>query len=277
MSKVVTILTLGDDPNGVKIAELSNWKGRTLVIPRGHLASVREREEVNEAGAYFLFGEGEKRPRAYIGQSENCYLRLASHDREREEEQWNVAMTFTGGLHSTYTRHLESISVRLAIEAGRYEIINRTTPNEVRLTEAQAVTVNEFFDKIKFLTTFFGFQLFQATPDEKSAGEIYYLRVDQAEAKGALLESGEFIVYKGAKARFRETESFVGSFSSALRQKLLKDSVMQLSGQEQFIFLADYVFTSPSAAAATIAGRAINGWTAWKDERGSTLDENKRK
>lgn len=277
MSTVLTILTLGDDPNGVKIIELSNWKGRTYVIPRGHLASIRERGEVNEPGVYFLFGEGEKRPSVYIGQSENCYSRLISHDRDRDEGQWNIAMVFTGGLHSTYTKYLESIAVKLANEVGRYEVFNRVSPNVVRLTEAQTVTVEEFFEKMKFITSFFGFHLFLSTPKESLAREIYFLKADRSEARGTLLESGEFIVYKGTRARVRETESFAGGYSSVLRQKLINDQVIRQDGEEQYIFLSDYVFTSPSAAAATVTGRAINGWTAWKDGSGQTLDENKRR
>lgn len=39
----------------------------------------------------------------------------------------------------------------------------------------------------------------------------------------------------------------------------------------------DYLFKSPSAAAATTTGRPINGWTAWRDESGNTLDSNLRK
>jgi hypothetical protein len=43
------------------------------------------------------------------------------------------------------------------------------------------------------------------------------------------------------------------------------------------VFQEDYIFNSPSAAAVTIKGRASNGWTAWKNKEGKTLDELKRK
>jgi hypothetical protein len=42
------------------------------------------------------------------------------------------------------------------------------------------------------------------------------------------------------------------------------------------VFQQDYIFNSPSAAAATILGRSANGWTSWKDKNGKTLDEVKR-
>jgi len=35
----------------------------------------------------------------------------------------------------------------------------------------------------------------------------------------------------------------------------------------------DYVFTSPSTAAAVVLGRSANGRIEWKDARGRTLKE----
>jgi len=37
------------------------------------------------------------------------------------------------------------------------------------------------------------------------------------------------------------------------------------------------IFTSPSAAAATVLARNANGWREWKYKNGKTLDEVKRK
>ena len=199
MAQVITTILLEDNPNGVKLVELSNWKGSVFVIPRGHLSGLRERNKLNEPGIYFLFGEGEDHPVVYIGQSENCYLRLVSHDREREEEQWNVAMVFTGGLHSTYIKYLESIAVKKATEAGRYEVINKTVPGENQLTEAHRVTADEFFLKMQFLVIFFGFNLFQDTSESVTKKTTYYLEevVGNVSARGSLLDSGKFIVFDG--------------------------------------------------------------------------------
>ena len=47
--------------------------------------------------------------------------------------------------------------------------------------------------------------------------------------------------------------------------------------QSALNFVKDYLFPSPSQAAATILGRSTNGWRMWKDSKGRTLDELKRK
>ena len=274
---VITTQLLGTNPNGIKIIELSNWKGHTFVIPRSFLADLREQSDLNQPGVYYLIGEGEDRPKLYIGQSENCYARLISHDRTREDEEWNVAVVFTGGLHSTYIRYLESISVRLARDSGRYEVINRTDPMETQLTGAQKETSDEFFEKIKFLTEFFGLQFFQSVKDSVADQIIYNLKADGANAKAQLLTDGGLNVLKDSLARIRETEAFFG-WSKAARRKFLDDGTLKNhENGVSYVFTRDVVFNSPTAAAATVTGRPINGWTAWKDDQGHSLDENVRK
>ncbi|WP_121065863.1 DUF4357 domain-containing protein [Maribacter vaceletii] len=44
-----------------------------------------------------------------------------------------------------------------------------------------------------------------------------------------------------------------------------------------YAFQQDYIFNSPSTAAATVLDCAANGWMSWKNKEGKTLDELKRK
>ena len=61
-----------------------------------------------------------------------------------------------------------------------------------------------------------------------------------------------------------------------LRRRLLDDEILK-EDNKVFVFQQDYIFNSPSAAAASILGRNKNGWTKWKDKDVITLDELKRK
>jgi hypothetical protein len=38
------------------------------------------------------------------------------------------------------------------------------------------------------------------------------------------------------------------------------------------VFTQDYLFKSPSAAAAIVVGNNMNGWISWKNQDGKTLD-----
>lgn len=273
MSQVITTLLLGDDPNSVRVAELGTWRASTYVIPRNFLASIRDRAELNQPGVYFLFGEGTDRPVVYIGQSENCCSRLSDHDRYRTTEQWNEAMVFTGGLHTTFVRYLESIAVREATRAKRYEVVNRTAPPENQLTEAQKVTAEQFFSNIRFMTSFFGFRLFENIPTKESASDIYVFSQAGAKAKGALLASGDFTVFKESTARKEVSQAFPIS-SKKKREELIEKGVLVNYDEKFLVFAEDYTFGSPSGAANMVAGVACNGWDGWKDSEGRTLNEN---
>jgi hypothetical protein len=280
MAQVITTLLLGDDPNSVRVADMANWKASVFIIPRTFLASIRDRQDLRQPGVYFLFGEGEEKPRAYIGQSEDCFARLTTHDRLREEEQWNEAMVFTGGLHSTYVKYLESIAVSVAKKAGRYEVINKTAPAENQLSESQKVTAESFFANMRFVTTFFGYKLF----DQKISPEVadVYLLEDvnnkDASARGSLMSNGEFVVYAGSKFRvaIREGLKTHGQNIIALREALMQKALLRQEGEGSYVLSEDYIFSSPSQAATTVHGRSCNGWTGWKDKEGRTLDENVR-
>jgi len=273
---VIIIQLLGNNPTGIKIIELSNWKGRTFVIPRSSLSELRDQSDLNQPGVYYLVGEGEEKPKLYIGQSENCFARLTSHDRKKEEEEWDTAIVFTGGLHSTYIRYLESISVRLARESGRYEVENRTDPTEALLTGANKETADDFFKDMRFLTEFSGFNFFWSAQNSIADQATYYLNAEGANASARLLTGGSLDVIQGSLARIRETNTFFG-WSQAARRKFLEDGTLVDNGDGiSYRFTRNVEFSSPSAAATTIADRSINGWTAWKDSNDRTLDENVR-
>jgi hypothetical protein len=46
-----------------------------------------------------------------------------------------------------------------------------------------------------------------------------------------------------------------------------------MSKDNIYQFVEDFIFRSPSAAAAAVLGRSANGWTEWKNKEGKTIDE----
>jgi hypothetical protein len=60
-----------------------------------------------------------------------------------------------------------------------------------------------------------------------------------------------------------------------LRNKLIDSGTLSLDGNI-YVFTEDFIFSSPSTAGGVISGRPTNGWTAWKNTNGKTLDEIKR-
>ena len=63
------------------------------------------------------------------------------------------------------------------------------------------------------------------------------------------------------------TQNFI-----ALRQKLMQEGVL-IDKADSLEFPDDYLFSSPSTAAAIVLGRSANGLTEWKLKDGKTLKE----
>ena len=83
--------------------------------------------------------------------------------------------------------------------------------------------------------------------------------------------SDGFVVFKGSKAAGTIVNSLAPSFI-VLRQKLIDDGVLVDKG-EFYEFSDDYIFSSPSTAAAMVMGRNANGLLEWKQKDGQTLKD----
>src|SRR3989344_2815333 len=75
-----------------------------------------------------------------------------------------------------------------------------------------------------------------------------------------------------------ELSNWIGQAIVIPRNKL-KD-IKKLIGTEYmeqkngtFLFIKDYIFNSPTAAAEVILGHPASGWERWKTEKGQTLKE----
>ena len=262
------------DPNGVKIIELTGWNGKAFIIPRTEISYLKDRTEMSASGLYFLFGEDEEtgNPLVYVGESGDCTARLNSHDIAKD--YWNQAFVF---LNPPNRNYLESISTMLAKQAGRYIVKNSTQPKQEKQNEFDRILNERYFDGVKKIFLTFGHSLFESVEDSLVSNKLYYLKAEGVIAKAQLLEDGTLNILMGSTARIRETEAFWG-WSKAARKEFLENGILIESGDGiSYIYTKDIIFKSPSAAAATTLGRPVNGWTAWKDEQGNTLDENLRK
>lgn len=71
----------------------------------------------------------------------------------------------------------------------------------------------------------------------------------------------------GSTARRDTTETFPAGYRT-LRDRLLADGLLTADpASDLFTFTSDTAFSSPSAAAAIVAGRSASGPREWKVER----------
>ena len=154
--KAIELFLVNGTADSIITAELSNWNGKAIKIPRIEITSCK-REDLCEPGVYFLFcKEDDGDDSVYIGEAENVKDRLIQHIRDnqsgKEKYYWNTAVAFVGrDLNKALIRYLENRFVEIAKECGRYAILTKNTYKNTVLKEAQIASMEEFIDNVKIL------------------------------------------------------------------------------------------------------------------------------
>ncbi len=279
MSKPQTIQIFLPDgsPTSIREAELTNRLVKAILFPRNKIQEVAKREMVHFTGVYFLFGSTEDgaKPIVYIGEGEDCFTRIQSHNRKKDF--WThcvIITTKTDEYTKTDGKYLEYYCLAKAKEIGRYATDNDTGSKKPSISESREYDLLDNFDTAKILLATLGYPIFEEKRKAKSNKELFYCKGKDAIATGELTDDG-FLVHKGSKSTIKETNG-LGGWVSRIRKQLVNDAILK-EENNVYVFQQDYIFNSPSAAAATILGRSANGWTSWKDKNGKTLDALKRK
>lgn len=132
--QTIQIFLPDGSPRSIKIAEITNRVIKAVLIPRNQLENAAKRKEVSNVGLYFLFGESDEtaKPLVYIGEAEDCLVRLKQHNREKEF--WNHAVVMVsriGTFTKAHVRYLEHLAVKIAKEVNRFKTENGTTPTNL--------------------------------------------------------------------------------------------------------------------------------------------------
>lgn len=267
-------------PRGIKIAEITNRTVQAILIPRNQLAEAESREEIQSVGVYFLFGQNDEDalPRVYIGEAENCYLRLKQHNKEKDF--WETAVVFvTNNNQNQFTKtdvkYLERLSFQKATEIKRY-MINQTVPAASFVPEWRTYDLLDIFETMKILLSTLGFHLFETIRKSRenditnhTNNSIFFCKGKGLVASGEYTDEG-FVIFKGSKMS-KSTSVSIHNFLITKREALIKDRIV-LDNGEFYIFQKDHLFSSPSTAAGVMLGRNANGWREWKNKDGETMD-----
>lgn len=257
------------------VAELSNWNGKALKIPRIEVASC-ERDDIKVAGIYFLFCknvEGDK-DSVYIGETENLKTRLLQHIQEyskgNEKYYWNTAVMFTGtNLDKALIRYLENLLVQAAKKANRYVVETKNTYGNTIIKESSKAAMEEFFDNIKTLINAMGYKVLEpmVAPESEFESKELYIERNNAKAIGVVTSEG-FVVRKGAVINEKTNVPSLKEKAADFREKMIASDKV-----ENFITQEDILFSSSSAAAVFVLGYSVSGPQVWKDKNGTELRE----
>jgi hypothetical protein len=259
-------------PESFRIIEKSNWIGKGIACTRSQYPEVRTRPEFQRPGVYVLYGptEDQTRSKVYVGEGDNVRTRIDQHLKEKDF--WQSLILFTSkdeNLNKAHIRRIEGRLIARANSAKRAEVDNGTAPSEHPLSEQDAAFADVFSDEMLLIYPVLGVEAFEALPAETDNGDLY-LNGPGAQARGAAV-SDKFVVFKGAAARGDEVPSIPPTYAT-LRKTLVGEGVLVPEG-DGLRLEEDYLFSSPSAAAAVFLGRSANGRDEWKTKGGVTLKQ----
>jgi len=275
--QTIQIFLPDGSPTSIREAEITNRLVKAILFPRSKMNEVSKREQVHFTGLYFLFGPSEEGGKSfvYIGEGEECFRRIKSHNRKKDFWTHAVVITTkTDEFTKTDGKFLEHYCLDKASSIGRYSIVNDTGSKKPSLSESRTYDLLDTFETLKLLISTLGYPLFEEKRKAKSSKELFYCKGKDAIAEGELTDDG-LLVYKGGKCTLKETPT-AGKWIIGMRTRLIEDEVLK-EEDGLLVFQIDHIFSSPSAAAGTILARRANGWKDWKNKEGKTLDELKRK
>lgn len=275
--KSIELFLVNGSADSLIIAELSNWNGKAIKIPRIEVASCN-RDDITQAGVYFLFcKEQDGSDSVYIGEAENVKERLVQHLRdyqsEKEKYYWTTAVIFVGrDLNKALIRYLENRFVDIARASKRYTVLTKNTYKNTVMKESQIAVMEEFVDNVKILINALGYKVLEPfvhteANSSKVDDELLYLPTGAASASGKVTTEG-FVVFEGAILNEKTSTKSLSAGMQRLRQKIMDSNKVQ-----NFKTTEDILFSSSSAAADCILGYSVSGPQTWKSKDGRTLKE----
>ncbi len=278
-AKTIKLFLLDGIPNGRMTCELSNWTGKAYKLPRNMIKDSSSREELSSTGVYFLFGKSDmtsEKDVIYIGEAENIIKRLSQHLNEKD--YWNEAVVLISkddNLNKAHIKYLENRLHQIAIKVNRYEVKNSNTPTQPSISESDQAEMEEFIENIKMLVNVLGFKAFEEliqepTNDKKANSNFFIKAARGASAQGQQISDG-FVVLKDSEIASSTVDSYPDGWKNSRQELIDNGTIIEKNGK--LVFSNDYLFNSPSAAAAIVMGRSANGLMEWKNNKGKSLKD----
>jgi hypothetical protein len=268
--KQIRIFLVDATPNGIRTAEIINWTGAILVVPRARLPEIASRREATRTGVYCLVGpdpDFANREKVYVGEGDNVFTRLVSHSKDAAKDFWTTAVICVSkdeNLTKSHGRYLESRLIQLAADAGRATLVNGNSPAGNPLPEADLSDMEYFLEQVQVVFPVLGLTFLQPVPSATEQ-RIVFENTDVGARARAIESDGEFVVLKGSTARKSGSASWTNY--RELRDELLQAGKLRQTANPEYLeFAEDVPFRSPSAAAAVVAAANRSGPAMWRVE-----------
>ena len=185
--QTIQIFLPDGSPTSIREAELTNRLVKAILFPRNKIQEVAQREMVHYTGVYFLFGTTEEgaKPIVYIGEGEDCFKRIQSHNRNKDF--WThcvVVTTKTNEYTKTDGKFLEHYCLDKANEIGRYKTDNDTGSKKPSIPEGREYDLLDNFETLKILLATLGYPIFEDKNQGGAKKDMFYCKGKAAKAEG---------------------------------------------------------------------------------------------
>lgn len=286
-SKNFNLFLIDGEVTGRIKCTLANWTGLAYKIPRSYLEKCKDRQDLKQSGVYFLFGKNDQEEdEVYIGQAgirkngEGALFRVSEHLKDKDYFSDAVMLTTqNNSFGPTEISYLENKFTNMAIKTDRYNVRNNNDPNPGNVTEEKESELEDFVEYSKMVLGVLGYKVFvplvkEYIVDEVKDNEELMLYLNRKikksnkiiEAKCMRTSEG-FVVLK---------DSMIEEIDSRAIPKGIKDIREKCRATNEIIngrLTKNYLFNSPSYAAAFVLGMHTNGKTDWKNSKGISLKE----
>ena len=289
--KQIRVYLVDGTPGGLLTAEIMNWTGHVVAAPRSDIADLLAREEVRRTGVYLLLGDDPESQSpsgkaVYVGEGDDIAVRLRQHSRAEEaggKDFWDRVVVLTSkdaNVTKAHARYLEARLINAAMAAKRATVVNGTAPVPIHLPEADVSDMEYYLSQVQIVLPVLGITEFRPTrvliasddapavpslPSER-ASPTFRFEVPR-HGIAALAQGNRWRVH--SPGRFDRSRGMGRSHRHPGYQQqhtaLLSEGTLQREEGGLARFAQDVVFSSPSAAAAVVAGRSANGRTSWID------------
>jgi len=273
-SKKITLFLRDGLPKGLRESKIDQWSGKAIACPRIKLKDLTLLIK-DACCVYFLISEPSESELIdiYVGEADGFSNRIKNHDKK---DWWTEVVVFVDdSLTKTSVKYLEYLAIKKLLETGRSNLINSVTPTAPTLLDEDKAGMLNFFNNISLLMPILGYDIF-GYEDETMAMESketskFVCQGKGAKAYGILLKDGKMKVLKDSLSVAENAPAFKNHNYMKLKDSLIsKGRLIKKNGI--LIFTDDYIFNSPSAAAAVVLGRSASGPKEWKSEKGKRLE-----
>lgn len=289
--KQIRVYLVDGTPGGLLTAEIGNWTGHVVAAPRSDIGQLLARAECRRTGVYVLLGDDSDSSTGsavYVGEGDDIAKRLRQHAKPEDQggkDFWDRVVLMTSkdmNLTKAHARYLESRLIALANKARRARVTNGTAPPPIQLPEADVADMEFYLAQVHLVLPVLGVHVFRV-PAVESTRQPRGAIADSAPLNGVLASpefvctipkhqitarakeiDGEFTMLQGSQARAQWTGKQNPGYRD-LHAAFIEDGTLQVIGEDRAVLARDVVFSSPSAAAAVMAGHSVNGRIAWVD------------